>query len=282
MAYKLVRREAAILTPEAAKAAKDAKSIPGERALKKSRMNFIIGLLDAGTFCRADFAFAKCKEDDNVYRVNGQHTSRVLVECNDNEEMPEFPVNVPLVTEFWECDSISELLGVFSSYDSTVSGRSASDYLGVHKANHIEELDGVSPEAIKWGLEGINFCKRMAKNSDDPHFSAKELGHLLDEEGTTNFCGFIQELKDASFLGIKDKGICAAIYRSWLEDPEKADSVWGFTFDESDEDPNSNSRKYVNSMRTARSKGRKAKSFDWFYNQTKRYWARSRKETLSS
>ena len=282
MAYTLESRTSSILTESDARKAKASKAIPGERPLKPARINFITELLSDGRFFRADFAYADCGETGHTYRVNGQHCGYVLVACIDNEELPDFPQGVPMVVEHWKCDFLSELILIFDTYDNCKSNRTAGDALGVHRAHHREALDGVSPEAVKWALDGVNFAKRMANDPDDPHHPSMTLGLILREEGITDFCSFIQDLKDAPYLGIKDKGICAAIYRSWLENPERASEVWSYTFDEVADNPNSDSRKFVNNMRTARSKGRKVKSFDWFYNQAKRYWVRQRNAKVAS
>lgn len=279
MATKLIERKVFILKTEHARQAQDAPSIPGERPRKNKRVEYIVELIESGQFCRADFAYTACKEDGRRYRVNGNHTSFVLCGCVDNPELPEFPDGIPLVIEDWECDTISELMSIFDSYDNPQSNRTAGDRLGVHIAMNAEDLDGCSKDVISAALRGVNMARQFAKNPDERSYRQWDVGELLKNIEVVKFCHFLQAFRDDTWQGWKDKGVAAAVYRSWRDNEDQAEAIWSECFDEQDEDEDSVSRRFVSRMRTER--GRKQRTSEWFYSEALKYWKR-RAKSLSA
>lgn len=280
MATKLVERKVFVLSLQHAREAQDAPSIPGERPRKNKRVEYLTELIDDSQFCRADFAYAKCKEDGKRYRVNGNHTSFVLCGCIDNADLPDFPEGIPLVVEEWECDVTSELIDIFDSYDNPQSNRTAGDRLGVHIAMHVEALDGCSRDVIAASLRGINMVLQTSKNPDEPCKKQWDVGELLKSDEAIRFCHFIQPFKDDTWQGWKDKGVCAAVFRNWRDSEDQAEEIWSECFDEQNDNENSDSRKFVNRMRTER--GRKQRTSAWFYSESLKYWKKRRKSMVHS
>lgn len=272
MALSLVKREVVQLTPAHAEEALKANSTPGERPLKKSRLQTARNRIMEGMFCRADFAYVDCKQDGKRYRINGHHTSTVLCECADNPDL-EFPEAVPLCIEIWQCDRVSELGDAFELFDNPVSNRTSGERLIVHIRERQADLDGVDDKVIAGALKGVNMSRKMARVEEEPSVNQWELGSLLSDPRVVDFCHFVQSFKDASWPGWREAGIAAAMYRSFLDDADTARSTWEECFDELNDNENSSSRKFVNRMRTE--KGRKHRTPTWFYNEAKAYWVKS-------
>lgn len=254
---------------------RDALTIPGERPLRKKRLEYITDLLENGTFYRADFAYAKCAEDGKIYGVNGKHTYVALIQCKENVEMPDFPEGIPLCIEVFECDTKDELSTIFDNYDNPISNRTAGDKLGTQIAMRRDSLEGLDDKIIRAALNGVNYARATARDPREPKMGRWVLGELLQDDEVCDFCRYVQGFKDDSWDGWKIPAVCAAIYKSWRENEDVAQAVWEEALNETDENEDSDSRKYVNRMRTER--GRKVKSPDWFYNESIRYWKRHRK-----
>lgn len=269
MPIRLKKREIAILNPEHVKAAQEALSTPGERPLKKKRLDLARHRLESGRFCRADFAYIDCKEDGQRYRINGNHTSTVLAECAENSDLP-FPENCPLCVETWECDTIAELGDAFDCFDNPMSNRTSGERLIVHMREHRSELDGVDAIVVSAALKGVNMFRKMVRDENTPSVQQWELGELLSSPEVVQFCHFVQMFKDGSWAGWKDQGIAAVLFQSFLDDEDKARNVWEECFDEANDSETSASRRFVNRMRTE--KGRRHRTPSWFYNQAKDYW----------
>jgi len=276
MSIKCVSRKIFKLTIEHVIERQEANLIPGERPFKKARLQFITDLLSAGSFYRADFAYAKCDEDGKTYGINGKHTGNCLYACHTNNEMPDFPEGIPLCVERFECDTIDELSTLFDNFDNPQSNRTAGEKLGTQIAKSYEKLDGIDEVVIRNALKGVNYSRSMKRNPDEPKVKNWDLGELLQDNEICDFCSFIQGFKDDSWKGWKVASVCAVMYSSWRENEDASQLIWGEALNESNDSESSDSRKFVNKMRTE--SGRKVKSHDWFYNESMRYWRRHRKE----
>lgn len=278
MSFKLKSRVIEKLTPKHVREARSAPDIPGERVKKKSRLQWVIDLLEHGDFCRADFAYCACKETGKRHRVNGNHTSTVLLQCIENTaEMPPFPDDIMVQVEEWECDTITDLINVFDTFDNARSTRSSDDRLHNFIGQH-PDLYSMPEECVKAAVRGVNKDREFKKNPDSPHFSARDVGLLLEDNDVRRYCAWIADFAGSTYNGWKQVGINAAMYDSWVDDEEVASVVWEEVMSESNADPASQSRLFTNTLRTYLA--RKGKKPDFFYRKCQKFF-RSQANVLS-
>jgi len=268
MSFKLVRSQKTTLTPEHVAQAQAAASIPGERPIRPKRANTIQQWIANGKFCRGNFAFAKCKADDVTYRVNGQHTSHELSKCDDNDPNAlDFPENVEVNIEHWECDSVGDLPDIFDTFDNPTSARSNDDKLGVFLAQY-DDLRGVTKVVAKAGVQAVNEYRRGLNSDEIRPVQSRELGLLLGEDDIRDFVRFCADFEESVYKGWKNYGIGAAMYETWKEDPETAKEIWSEAFEESNPDPRAPTRLWVSQMRA--SEARSGKDKRWYYRSARR------------
>jgi len=95
--------------------------VPGERKVTKQRISHLEREIDQGALTTFRWATAEVKGHPGVYRVNGQHTSKIFANGRD----PRGKV----VLEHYQCDSVEDLVSLWSRFDPTASSRSKTDVL---------------------------------------------------------------------------------------------------------------------------------------------------------
>ena len=279
MAYRRVRSETAVLTPAHVEQAQAAASIPGERPIRPKRANTIRQWIANGRFCRANFAYAKCKEDGVTYRVNGQHTSHELSKCDDDDPNAlDFPQDVEVHIEHWECDNLGDLADIFDTFDNPTSARSNDDKLGVFLAQY-DDLRGVSKTVTKAAVQAVNEYRRGLMSDECRPVHSRELGLLLADDEIREFVRFCADFEESVYRGWKNYGIGAAMYETWKEDAETAREIWSEVFEESNPDPRSPMRLWVSQMRA--SEARSGKDKRWYYRSARREYKKWCRQTDS-
>ena len=279
MNSKLMRTETVTLTPDHVEQAQEAASIPGERPIRPGRAKKIQQWIANGTFCRANFAYAECKEDGVTYRVNGQHTSHELSKCDDDDpNAPDFPQDVDVHIEHWVCDSRDELADIFETFDNPTSGRTNDDKLGVFVAQY-DDLRGIPKVVAKSALKAVNEYRREVKSDEFPPVQTRDLGLLLAEEDIRKFVQFYVEFQQSIYQGWKNHGVGAAMYEAWKEDAETAGEIWAEVLDESNPDPRSPQRVWVSTMRATQARSGRTKG--WYYRNARTQYRKWKKELNS-
>lgn len=95
--------------------------VPGERKVTNQRISHLEREIDQGVLTTFRWATAEVKGHPGVYRVNGQHTSKIFANGRD----PQGKV----VLEHYHCDSFEDLVSLWSRFDSAASSRSKTDVL---------------------------------------------------------------------------------------------------------------------------------------------------------
>lgn len=229
--HKLVRVESAVSLTEAVLEEMESLSrIPGERDLQKNRLKFIRKLLADGEFNRCEWATCLCKENETLYRVNGQHSSAILRESlkGDDEEL-SFPAGIPVIVSRYECDTIESLADVFDQFDSPVSARSAEDKLGIYMAQ-FRDMIGIDKKFCGQVLRGVSWAilhvptatKALGENVKSP--TAYDRGLLLRHDLVREFIDMLHQWPDAPFREwLNRSGIVARTFDLFLEDRETSE-----------------------------------------------------------
>lgn len=202
--------------------------IPGERELKRSRINFLIDRAEVGDFNRCEWARCHCKEDGKNYRVNGNHSKAVLNSILEKEVEAKFPNGVPVTVQWYECDTLLDLADVFDQFDNQKSSRKPEDKLGVFVAQH-NDLIGIEKKVIHKVLTGVDWGTKHVPSIGEEcagHVpsSAYDRGVLLNVDSVRDFIDVMAEQSGSAFNAWESKsGILASIFNVYIDDREAAE-----------------------------------------------------------
>ena len=244
--------------------------IPGERDLKKPRLKFLTERAELGDFNRCEWARCRCKEDGKDYRVNGNHSKKVLEGIRDGEIEADFPSGIPVTVQWYECDTLLDLADVFDQFDNKKSAREPADKLNVFVAQH-DDLIGIDKKLIGKVLTGVDWgVKHVPSITEEcaghvPE-SAYDRGELLNVDSVRDFIDTMNEYQGSAFNAWESKsGILASIFKVYLEDREKAGLMLDQTMNEVGEECES----YAKTMRKACT--RTGKDQGYFFRATEKH-----------
>jgi hypothetical protein len=131
---------------------------PTERDLSSSRLRELREKIDGGL--AVPFNWATAELDGKQYRINGQHSSRLLNEANGS-----FPEGVTVHRDHYKCDNDDGLIMLFRQHDPRGSGRSPADVAGTYQGFE-DDLHEVPKDLAKMAIEGIAwFLKEIEGNA---------------------------------------------------------------------------------------------------------------------
>jgi len=223
--YRLVRVEGVSLNSKILARHHSLPAVPGERKLEDQRLRWLRGLLKNGEFNRCDWAWCKCKEDGQTYRVNGQHTDHSLQEVLSGSLEAEFPNDVPVQIQHCEADTFDALGHVFDQFDNHRSVRKPKDRLGIYMAKH-SDLEGTVTKdfcdkmlaGIAWGCRHIADIRAVIPEELTPK-EAYDRGQLLEVKKVREFVITMFDHAIVPFRAWSQKtGIVANIFGSFLTD----------------------------------------------------------------
>jgi hypothetical protein len=142
--------EVRALTVDLAHHFRDMKAVPGERGLKRNRIDFLLQRFYAGLFHSPIWADAILVETGERYRINGMHSSTML--CN----LDPFPTGLYAVIHHFTCDSTRDLAELHAQFDAAQSSRSTTELVGIALRSQ-PELSEVSKTYGRIIAQGISF-----------------------------------------------------------------------------------------------------------------------------
>ena len=262
------------LTPELAKHFASMKPLPGEREIKKQRIDFLESHVRRGSFFSPEWAVVLDRSNNEVYRANGQHSSTMLA------ALPEdvFPKGLHAYITEYEMDSQKEDgLTLFELFDNPASVRSTEDVMGVGAAHHPELMNIKRKFLVKVSkgitafYRGLNEQLRAAyergKKKDAtlvapeyaPTFASRTLSEYYKKPTHCQFACWLWELSMyAPEVSVKNDFIfsqpvvVAVMFSDWKRDPLFATSFWGAVVNESDPNPKSYSRDLATELNEVR------------------------------
>lgn len=185
---RLVSTEMIPVTANVARKFRDMKALTNERELKAGRAKNHLNLLRRGNFFTP--LWGSCEYKGDVYRGNGNHTSRLLLCClqahtkagldgasqqffeeylrgNVGGLVIENAVDLPEVrekeitacVESFTAETHEDLVEFFRRYDSAASARSQKDLLGIY-IGESSDLAELSRDRVRYALNGVlKVCK---------------------------------------------------------------------------------------------------------------------------
>jgi hypothetical protein len=274
-----------------------ARPLPGERSIKATRLTQLKKLIKGGKFLGLEWHRGKCLADDQVYRFDGQHTTRLLQTLweQPDPDIP-FPTGAPITLTDWTFDSVEDdAPQVFDSFNNPLSARSSVDILEGYQARY-PELKDLDPTFLMKALNGMTFYEKqqhdlLAKKNQAKGLKTKPLfavahrniGVRLDEPVRRQFIVWLQQLRAALadkprairlFRAYLSKsGLVAHIYSGWRENATIAQQFWTTVMTESAPDPDDETRQFAEELKRLNSATKKVKP-SRFYTTAATAWKR--------
>lgn len=230
--------ETRTLTPKLAKWIHDLPHWAGERKLSPSRLKFLERKLRGGLFHGPAWAVANVNGE--IYRMNGQHSSAVLIQNPDL-----FPKGLMASIEHFVLDNHDELPLLFSQFDSKASARSRTDVTWAYVSQRPELLSlltrgkaDLAAGGIAYGLDnGINLRR----------YTQEERAELLwEHEEFVIWCSEFVPAGKRRFMARVP--VLAAVFRTYGIDDVGAQRFWRWVRDDDypqKEHPTRNLREYL-------------------------------------
>jgi hypothetical protein len=197
----------------------------GERKFDQGRVDSLLIELESGRF--HSLLWAKGLLNGVWYRLNGQHTSRMLLAYG--KPLPALDV----VIEEWRCDTVDDLAILFATYDAKKSSRSELDLIVQH-LRCIPMLNDVSKSAAQLAVSGIV----ASYANEDENYT----------KGITSFskCRIIHEEPEFILWShrylyhriLRYPGVYAAAFRMYGKDKIAAEMFWIKVLEQTEEPGN--------------------------------------------
>jgi hypothetical protein len=251
--FRKVKADSMPLTPELASQFAGMVALPGERCLRPSRSMYLAAQLMIGKFSGPDWATGYCKADGVTYRLDGQHSSDLLVNLPHGHT---FPADLIATITRYEFDSMDDAPDVFDLFNNPRSVRNNADMMGVYKA-HVPALAGYSREFlinVANGLHESEYQRRQKGAKDAVLLGARERGVYFagvagrpDFLEITHWLANFRELKNAAFL--TRPVIVAEMIGHRATAPDLATTFWDLTCTEKHPDPEHETRVLAETFR---------------------------------
>ncbi len=252
----LSRPRTQLVTQELAQQFVDMTPAPHDRPLSERRLQVYRRMLALGQFRPVTWASALCEETNDIYRVNGKHTSLLLVGL---KPMPEFFVTI----EEYQCDTLEDVAKLYATFDAGIQGRTAADiYLSF--AATVPELKGLNSKIVKTAITGIAF-KEMGMDVYTKSQPVERAEMLLEH---TDFVLWLSQLLQAGRSTTEDQlpsrqkcqhllrqPVVAAIFATWEKTVPAALEFWRAVRDDSGAHPTMPDRKLSRYLLTTSMQG---------------------------
>lgn len=198
--------------------------LPQDRELRSRRISFLKDQIQAGAFRTTEWASVHCKDTDEVYRVNGKHTSTLFSQM---EELPKIQV----VVERYQCETMEEAAQLYATFDSRESARTSHDINFAFSAS-VPALSGVSSRTIDTCVSGISFALKELAYAGERAVERAE--RLLSEYSfvlwASQFLSFGGADRKTPLLRAP---VAAAMFKTYKKHRDGAQDFWTLVRDES-------------------------------------------------
>lgn len=217
------------------------ETIPMDRPLSERRLMVYERMLKKSEFRPVTWAKCYCRETESVYRVNGKHTSTLLSKI---DPLPEFYA----VVENYEADTLADVSSLYSTFDSRISVRNASD-INRAFASAVPEFQAVPARIIDLIVAGLGYAKWQDTNA--AHQATERAELLLDE---VNFALWVNRIltvdicqKESAVL--RRSPVVAAMKLTWDKSQRQSDEFWRAVRDETGASPTCPDRRLAKWLR---------------------------------
>lgn len=254
MAWTLSKAEVKRCTKVLSKQFMEMEACPHDRNYRQSIASHIANELQKGTFRLANFASCYCKENGVTYRVNGKHTSNVLVGMNGS-----FPTDLKVLHEQYEADTLRDVASCYATFDPQKSARRRSDIHAAFAASN-PDLAEVPRSIIDACARGMAYsCWEDVYTNHD----AEEWAVLLLENPQFVMWVYLLLCGDAKKVKhLRRKSVIAGMFRTFQKNQKQSGEFWEMVRDESHPTNTHPTRKLSRHLLTHSSRHRDVMSSD--------------------
>jgi hypothetical protein len=214
--FELINSETKPLTRELAERFKAMSPSPTERAFDPTRARMLREKAEAGQFINCNWAIAKL--GDIEYRMNGQHSSSVATEVDEQLLQGR---NVHIDT--YKVDDTDALALLFRQFDNRKSGRTPTDVSGAYQGLY-PELRDISRDAAKFAVEGAAWYEKKVEGLPAP--SGDDVYTLFGKKSLHKFIRWIGEVFSVKTPELRRQTIVAAMYGTFDKNEAEARRFW--------------------------------------------------------
>lgn len=214
--FRLTKSTVEDLTPELAAKFQSLEPSPTERELNPSRVKHLAEKAENGQL--VTFHWSTAKFSGKTLRMNGQHSSNMLVGLNGS-----FPKGLKAHIDEYEVHSPEGLAILFRQFDDRKSGRTSSDVAGAYQGLY-EPLRDVPKASAKLGADGIAWFRRHVEGTPVP--SGDEAYTLFAETGIHSFIRWTGEVFSIKTPELKRTQIVSAMYATFIRSETAARTFW--------------------------------------------------------
>lgn len=225
--FVLEKVEILQLTRELAIEVCNLERVPGERRLTNQRVTHLEREIDAGLLTTFRWCTAQIKGESKIYRVNGQHTSHIFA----NRRKPVGTV----VMERYLCDTLEDVLSLWSRFDPTISSRSKKDVLN----NTLEGHEDFRDLPINQGQIALNACSTVEFGDG---YKNKVTNFEKAQAGVARKDFVVWAARALTHPKCHRVGVFVAAYQTFKESVSNASVFWKEVQDGSNPNPKSPSR----------------------------------------
>lgn len=214
--FDLVSTETKPITHELALQFRDMEPSPTERDLDPSRVNHLKEKAKGGLL--VSFNWATAQLGNRTLRMNGRHSSTMLVELNG-----EFPTNAVAHIDSYQVADENGLALLFRQFDDRKSGRTPTDVSGAYQGLY-EPLRGISKKHAKRGVEAVAWWRRSVEKSPAP--SNDDVYSLMGETGLHEFLRWLPTIFNVKTQEMEVVAVVAAMYATYNASTTGAHEFW--------------------------------------------------------
>jgi len=181
-------------------------------------------ILQQGKFYSPEWSDVIIGEDEIERRIDGGHSSRVLVELKTDE----FPKGLMATLRHFRAKDVHSATMLYEQFNPRFSTRTPDD-LVKNRKGLVEKLDAVSNSSVTQSTRGI--CCHLRLNNPIETFNY--LDYINDEEA--NFIKWASHYTGSRLF--KKTAVMAAMYATWTFDREAAEEFWPMVLDEESDPP---------------------------------------------
>lgn len=218
--FKLLKSETKTLTREQAVAAAEKHAgmdrSPTEREFDAKRTKYLVEILKGGH--ALPFCWATAVYQGKVYRMNGQHSSRAIVEAGEG-----LPEKVVVHLDHYEPDGMEGMALLFRQFDARWSGRSRADVAGAYQGL-VEPIAKCSKKRVKLAVEGIVWFHRTVEGV--PTKAGDDVYMLMHQEAYHDFIKWFDRILSVKTPELEKAPLAAAMYHTFVTSETGSQEFW--------------------------------------------------------
>lgn len=189
---------------------------PTERDLDARRVRELVDRIEKGEWLPC--TWATVMYGGVKYRMNGQHSSRAMMDAADHLPDPCYVHH-----DHYNAESADGMGLLFRQFDARFSGRSKADVSGAYKGL-VPELDNVQKPKAKLGIEGIAWYERVIEKLPVP--SGDDVYQLLFRQQYHPFLVWLEGILSLKTPELMRAAIVGAMYGTFLASGDGATEFW--------------------------------------------------------